>query len=172
MKKIIKALLLSAVILGSAVGCNGTSSSISTTTSEIRSSENPFTSSMTSSSATSSATVVLTDIALNVLNVKRAYEQGEALDLTGLVVTAKYSDGSSKPVTDYTVNPANGTVLNTIGETTVTVTYGGYSKSFKVNVSQASKKTWTEEEANIMKAHLHGNLLQGKRTSPGRLSCR
>ena len=159
MKKIIKALLLSAVILGSAVGCNDTSSSISTTTSEIRSSENPFTSSMTSSSTTSSATVVLTDIALNVLNVKRAYEQGEALDLTGLVVTAKYSDGSSKPVTDYTVNPANGTVLNTIGETTVTVTYGDYSKSFKVNVSQASKKAWTEEEANIMKAHLYGEVL-------------
>ena len=100
MKKIIKALLLGAVILGSAVGCNDTSSSISTTTSEIRSSENPFTSSMTSSSTTSAATVVLTDIVLNVLNVKRAYEQGEALDLTGLVVTAKYSDGSSKPVTD------------------------------------------------------------------------
>ena len=159
MKKIIKALLLSAVILGSAVGCNDVTSSISTTTSEVRSSENPFTSSMTSSSTTGSATVVLTDITLNVLNVKRSYEQGEALDLTGLVVTAKYSDGSSKPVTDYAVNPANGTLLNTIGETTVTVTYDGYSKSFKVNVSQASKKTWTEEEANIMKAHLYGEVL-------------
>ena len=153
MKKIIKTLLLGAVILGSAVGCQETGSSepISYSTSDVRTSENPFTSSMTSSN---SDTVVLTGITLNVLNVKRTYEKGEALDLTGLVVTAKYSDDSSKPVTDYTSNPANGTVLNTIGETTVTVTYGGYSKSFKVNVSQASKKTWTEEETNIMKAHL------------------
>ena len=161
MKKIIKALLLSAVILGTAVGCQDTGGSepisYSASTSESRSSDNPFTSSMTSD--TSSTTVVLTDIALNVLNVKRAYEQGEALDLTGLVVTAKYSDGSSKPVTDYTANPTNGTALNTIGETTVTVTYGGYSKSFKVNVSQASKKTWTEEEAKIMKDHLYGEVL-------------
>lgn len=159
MKKIIKALLLSAVILGSAVGCNDVTNSTSTSTSEVRSSENPFTSSTTSSSTTSSATVVLTDITLNVLNVKRAYEQGEALDLTGLVVTAKYSDGSSKPVTDYTVNPANGAVLNEIGEATVTITYSGYSKSFKVTVAKASKKAWTEEEANIMKAHLYGEVL-------------
>ena len=155
MKKNIKALLLSAVILGSVVGCNETGS----TTSDIRSSDNPFTSSMTSDSTTSSTTVVLTDITLNVLNVKRAYEQGEALDLTGLEVTAKYSDGSSKAVTDYTVNPTNGTVLNEIGETTVTVTYSGYSKSFKVTVSKATKKAWTEEEANIMKAHLYGEVL-------------
>ena len=159
MKKIIKALLLSAVILGSAVGCNDVTSSTSTTTSEVRSSENPFTSSMTSSSTTSSATVVLTDITLNVLNVKRAYEQGETLNLTGLVVTAKYSDGSSKPVTDYTVNPANGAVLNEIGEATVTITYSGYSKSFKVTVAKASKKAWTEAEANIMKTHLYGEVL-------------
>ena len=163
MKKIIKALLLSAVILGTAVGCQDTGSSepisYSASTSESRSSDNPFTSSMTSSSTTGLATVVLTDITLNVLNVKRAYEQGEALDLTGLVVTAKYSDGSSKPITDYAVNPANGTLLNTIGEVTVTVTYGDYSKSFKVNISQASKKVWTEEEANIMKTHLYGEVL-------------
>ena len=159
MKKIIKALLLSAVILSSAVGCNEVSNSSSTSTSEVRSSENPFTSSMTSDSTTSSTTVVLTDITLNVLNVKRAYEQGEALDLTGLEVTAKYSDGSSKAVTDYTVSPPNGTVLNEIGETTVTVTYSGYSKSFKVAVAKATKKAWTEAEANIMKAHLYGEVL-------------
>ena len=44
MKKIIKALLLSAVILGTAVGCQETGSSepISYSTSDVRTSENPF----------------------------------------------------------------------------------------------------------------------------------
>ena len=48
-------------------------------------------------------------------------------DLTGLVVTATYSDGKSKTVTDYTLS---GTIAE--GENTVTVTYQGMTTTFTV----------------------------------------
>ena len=48
-------------------------------------------------------------------------------DLTGIVVTAHYSDGSSEPVTGYTLF---GTIAN--GNNTVTVTYKGKTTTFIV----------------------------------------
>ena len=92
MKKIIKALLLSAVILGSAVGCQETNSSTSTSSnpsssdtssiSESRTSSSPFssdTSSSISSSSSSSVAPTLAGITLDTANVKKSYEQGESL---------------------------------------------------------------------------------------------
>ncbi len=98
----------------------------------------------------------LTGIAINTDNVKKEYEQGEALDLNGLVVTAKYSDNTTVDVTDYTTNPENGTVFNEIKEETITVSYNNFSETFKVNVVKATKKAWTAEEAKIMTDHLYG----------------
>lgn len=54
---------------------------------------------------------------------KTTYNLGETLDLTGLVVTATYSDGSKKVVTDYTVNPAEGFTFTRAGTQTVSITY-------------------------------------------------
>lgn len=48
-------------------------------------------------------------------------------DLTGIVVTAHYSDGTSKAVTGYTLD---GTIAD--GENTVTVTYQGKTATFTV----------------------------------------
>ena len=112
MKKLIKTLLLGAVVIGMAVGCQDTGSSSitsstpssSNTSSAITSSTSDITSSITSSSnssssasssssssSSSSVAPTLTGITLNTENVKKTYVQGEALDLTGLVVTAKIS---------------------------------------------------------------------------------
>lgn len=77
---------------------------------------------------------VLTGIELNTDNVKKEYGYNEALDLTGLVVTAKYNDNSTAVVTDYTTNPVNGTLLANAGENTVTVTYQEKTATFKINV--------------------------------------
>jgi hypothetical protein len=66
---------------------------------------------------------VLDRIEITMLPLKTVYVVGDTLDLTGLAVTAIYSDGSSAAVTGYTTNPVNGTVLNTAGTITVTVTY-------------------------------------------------
>ena len=78
---------------------------------------------------------ILSDIALNTDAVKKDYYTGSALDLTGLVVTATYTDNSSNAVTDYTTDPANGAVLDEVGEKTVTVTYQDKTASFKVTVA-------------------------------------
>ena len=77
---------------------------------------------------------VLTGIELNTANVKKVYDYDDALDLTGLVVTAKYNNNTEETVTDYVTDPANGTALTTLGENTITVTYQGKTAEFKINV--------------------------------------
>jgi len=83
--------------------------------------------------------VTLSSISLNTSSVKKAYTQNETLNLSGLIVTAHYSDSTSKAVTNYTANPANGSTLSTTGDITVTISYteGGITKSdsFTVNVN-------------------------------------
>ena len=60
---------------------------------------------------------------------------GTALtDLTGIVVTAHYSDGTSETMTDYTMN---GTIAE--GSNTVTVSYGGKTTTFTVNGAAVSE---------------------------------
>lgn len=54
---------------------------------------------------------------------KTAYTKGETLDLTGLKVNAVYNDVSKQEVSNYTVSLENGSVLNTVGQQTITVTY-------------------------------------------------
>ncbi len=51
--------------------------------------------------------VTLSRINANVSNLKKSYYEGENLDLSGLVVTATYTDGTSKQVTDYTYDESS-----------------------------------------------------------------
>ncbi|MCL2678529.1 MAG: bacterial Ig-like domain-containing protein, partial [Clostridiales bacterium] len=67
--------------------------------------------------------VVLTGIEITSLPEKTTYTEGETFDLTGLVVTAVYSDGNSAGVANYSTNPVNSALLGTIGAQTVTVSY-------------------------------------------------
>ena len=66
---------------------------------------------------------------------KTEYTQGEKLDLSGLVVTAVYSDSSRVELQagDYTVS---GYDPDTAGKQTVTVTYGGKTAEFTVTVEE------------------------------------
>ena len=66
---------------------------------------------------------------------KTEYEIGDELDLTGLVVTAHYSDGSEAAVEDYEVS---GFDSSTAGEKTITVTYQDKTTTFTVNVKEAA----------------------------------
>ena len=69
------------------------------------------------------------DVTLDIIEItnwpiKRQYTVNEALDLSGLVVTAVYSDGSTCDITDFCViEPVKGAVLDTVGTQTVTVSY-------------------------------------------------
>ncbi len=77
----------------------------------------------------------LTSIAITKLPNKIAYEKGEAFDSTGMIVTGYYSDGTSAPVTGYTVSTMNS--LKT-GTQTLTVTYEEFTATFTVTVGMVS----------------------------------
>ena len=68
---------------------------------------------------------------------KTQYEIGDELDLTGLVVTAHYSDRNEKVLSagDYEVS---GFDSSTAGEKTITVTYQDKTTAFTVNVKEAA----------------------------------
>ena len=146
---------------GSSSNAPSSSNNANNSTNNNPSSGNPAPSSSSTGNSSSStpAAPTLRGIALNTTNVKKEYVQGEALDLTGLVVTASYSDGSSQAVTAYTTSPANGTVLNTVGPNTVTVSFEGQSETFNVNVSAPAKTDWTTAEKALMSDNLYGEVL-------------
>jgi len=89
----------------------------------------------------------LTGITLNTASVKTAYNQNEPLDLSGLVVTASYSDSTSAAVTGYTSSPANGATLSTTETITVTISY--------TEGAVARTNTFTVTVNAVIVAHTH-----------------
>jgi hypothetical protein len=83
--------------------------------------------------------VVLDSIVVSVLPGKVQYTVGDVLDLTGLVVTAVYSNGDTRAVSGYTVIPVSGAVLSSAGVQNVSVSYveAGVTRfaNFTVDVS-------------------------------------
>ncbi len=57
--------------------------------------------------------------------------EGMPLDTSGLVVEAFYPDGSTVEITDYKLSDYN---TSTVGDQTVTVTYGDFKAEFKITV--------------------------------------
>ena len=49
---------------------------------------------------------LLTSIEITTLPTKTTYTEGEKFSTAGMKVTAKYSDGTSKEITNYTANPS------------------------------------------------------------------
>lgn len=64
--------------------------------------------------------ITLTGIEITKAPTKNTYKVGDEFDKTGMKVVAKYSDGTSKEITNYTI--ANGDKL-TEGQTSVKVSY-------------------------------------------------
>lgn len=85
---------------------------------------------------------VLESISVTTPPNKAVYTVGEALDLTGLVVTASYTGGTTKAVTGYTTAPETGFVFDTEGSKTINVSYteDGITKetAFTVQVNAAA----------------------------------
>ena len=102
-------------------------------------------------------TKTVESIGIIAMPAKTAYEWGEELDTSGLMINAKYSDGSTKTISSgFTCSP---TKLSTAGTQTVTVTYGGKTTSFNVTVKSVAPKTGT-----------CGSYLTWKLTSDGTLT--
>ena len=77
--------------------------------------------------------VVLTGISVSG-DFKTEYHVGQRFETYGMVVTASYSNSTSKTVTDYTVSPEK--FENQVGDVTVTITYteGDVTKTAPVTV--------------------------------------
>jgi hypothetical protein len=81
-------------------------------------------------------TATLVSIAVTTQPTKTTYDNGEALDLTGIVVTGTYDDSSTLDVTSSaTYSTANGTALTTAGTNTITVTVDTKTATFSVTVN-------------------------------------
>ena len=70
--------------------------------------------------------IVITSLPNNLLQ-----NNEETLDLSGLVVAAKYNNGDSKVITDYTVTGYN-SLVGAIQ--TITVAYAGFTTSFEIEI--------------------------------------
>ena len=67
------------------------------------------------------------------------YIEGQTLDVTGLKIKAHYNNNTENIIdynnVDFTLNPANGAILNTVGNNIpVNVTYESCSATFNINV--------------------------------------
>lgn len=82
--------------------------------------------------AINSPHIMITEITVTKLPDKTQYFVGEDLELEGMVVTAIYSDGSSKELTSYDVTY---TAFIEAGETVVTVMHEGKTAEFTVTVA-------------------------------------
>lgn len=61
----------------------------------------------------------------------------DSLDLSGLVIKMMCSDGTSKIINDTKAITTYGFNVDSVGEKTITVSYGGYTDEFEITVSYA-----------------------------------
>ena len=101
-----------------------------------------FTVTVKEESGTDPQEPVLERIEVTTLPDKTEYKVGEELDLTGMVVTAYYSNHESEAVTDYTVEGFDSSVA---GGVELTVRYGDKTTVFTVNVTEESTEPGGED---------------------------
>lgn len=75
---------------------------------------------------------ILEKIAIGSLPVKRKYFNGQDYELSGLIVDAIYDNGDKEIVTDFEVDKK----VAEVGDTRVTVSYGGKTAFFTVSVTE------------------------------------
>ena len=85
--------------------------------------------------------VTLDSITITSEPTKKTYTVGETLDLSGLVITANYSNNTHTAITGYTTTPADSSTLSTAGAIAVTASYteGAVTKTatFTIQVNAA-----------------------------------
>ena len=102
----------------------------------------------------SAATKTLTGIAIDDTNAKTSYSDGENYSEEGLVVTASYSDSSSKDVTEFVEWSFSSEVAHEgDDEVTITASYGGFTESVTVSVSVTLEKGTLQNPYSISEAY-------------------
>lgn len=84
---------------------------------------------------------------------KTSYIVGEDFDKTGMVVKAKYSDGNSEIITDYTIT--DGTKLK-LDQKSVTISYNGKTVTQAITVKENSVKSIVIKTAPTKTEYLAG----------------
>lgn len=97
--------------------------------------------------------VTLSSIVVTTPPTKTAYAEGEAFDLSGMIVTASYSDASTATVTGYSVSPSGS--LST-SDTSVTVSYmeDGVTATATVEITVTVKPfptSWPRSAREVMR---------------------
>lgn len=95
--------------------------------------------------------------------IKTEYNVGETFELANIDLTATYQDDTKEKITNgYDITIEEGTTFTTPGEKNVTITYGGSTTTFKVNVSDSEEnveKTTTEAKETSTNQTNNLNLL-------------
>lgn len=106
---------------------------------------------------------VLSSIVVTTKPNKVSYDKGSAFSTAGMVVTATFTSGKTAIITGYTTAPANGSILNTLGNQAVTVSYteNGVTKTSNFSISVNVKiVTWAngsdQEIADMVTAAYSG----------------
>ena len=82
--------------------------------------------------------IVSGDIGIVSLPLKQDYLLGDKLDTRGLVLSVTYDNGISENIDEgFSVSPE---VLTSAGAQTITITYGGSSAQFTVNVKESDQR--------------------------------
>ena len=83
--------------------------------------------------------ITLSGVSITSYPLNTTYIQGEAIDYTGLVVTASYSDGSTENITSScSISPAAGKAFNPNTDSSVVISYleGGISETANFSLSE------------------------------------
>jgi uncharacterized repeat protein (TIGR02543 family) len=99
---------------------------------------------------------ILQHITVTSMPTKVVYVQGEALDISGLVVTGYYSDGTTRTETVSLLN-VSGYNANTPGIQTLTVTVNGKTADFPVTVNAGGDTTEKTLVINDITQELFGS---------------
>ena len=129
MKKIKYALFM--IMALSLMGCNNDNSSASLKPSTIDT--------ISESNSSSATKPTLIGISIEDYPLKTEYDVNEELDISGMTIKLNY-DNQTSEVIDVTMSMVTKPDMSTTGEKTVTITYLGFTASYKITIKNASVK--------------------------------
>ena len=107
------------------------------------------------------AALTLQSIVITSYPTKTTYSIGDALDYTGLAVTAHFSNGDEQDITaDCTLSPVAGTEVTEVGTITVTVNYRDKAATFDMTAATiiASGDWWTLYDNGFLDIYCVGDM--------------
>ena len=110
-----------------------------------------------SEAASESTSKTLSSIEITTKPNKVTYTEGENFDKTGMVITATYSDGTKRKVTNYTYTP-NGALSTQDTEITISYTEGSVTKKAKQKITVTKTSTNTGNTGSSNGSTTNGSL--------------